>query len=243
MTPPPATSQDERRQRLAAATAAIAFHALLLAALLFTFLSYPTSDTDLAATEPESSSEITFEDVIDFEAGNSFTVPDELVKPDPVPQQATGAQTEAAPLPAPDPQAVQQQKREEIARRVKFQTVATSPVEGDGGNDATTTVTTPDVNTNVVGFDGFIGEGFPRPTGFSQTGVIAINVTLDADGRVIATSHNTTAGYGSINGNTRAVQECLKKAAQSQFRPRPGTTTGATGVIKYHFRKGSNMTE
>lgn len=205
---------------------------------MLTFLGNRSEDTQPAAV-PEEDNEITFEDVIDFQAGSSFTVPDELVVPEPEPEQAAGSQTEAAPLPSPDPEVIEQQKREEIARRVRFSTVTTGDEEGDGGNDQSTTATTPDVNTDVVGLEGFAGEGFPRPGGFSQTGMIAINVTLDATGKVIATSHNRTRSYGEINGNPRAVNECIAKAQQSQFRPRPGTTTGATGQINYHFRKNN----
>ena len=230
-------ASDTQRNRLIAAIAAVLFHVLLLVVCLFTYLRYPPEEPEFTTTLPEEENEITFQDGVDFKVGGSYTIPEEIIKPEPEPELSQGSQTEAAPLPQPTPQEIEQKKRDEIARRVKFATNNAEENAGDGGNAETSTATNSDINTEVIGLDGFSGEGFPRPAGFSDIGTIAINVTLDSSGRVIATSHNETKSNGRINNNPRAVKECLKTASQSKFKPRRGTTTGATGLIFYHFRK------
>ncbi|MCM1449036.1 MAG: hypothetical protein NC082_01705 [Clostridiales bacterium] len=232
------------RSRLLAAIISVAFHAMLLAVCLFAFLSpvgddEPTQPPSVEDEEPD----ITFNDVVDFQVGGSYTEPTMLIEPDQPPLLSDGASTAEAPLPQPDPQEIMEKKREEISRRVKFATNTADEKQGDGGNDNTASATPLDINAESTGLDGFSNEGFPSPSGFSTVGTIAVNVTLDASGRVIATTHNASRSYGPVSSNRRAIDACLNKAAQSKFKPLPGTTTGTTGVIFYHFKKKNRIND
>lgn len=232
-----ATAQPDRRDRLIASIATVSVHAMLLAVLLTAVLRHQPEDDTEPLTPAEEETEITFEDVVDFKVGGSYTIPQEIIEPVPEPELSQGSQTSAAPLPQPDPQEIEQQKRDEIARRVKFATNNIEETTGDSGDANSTTAAPPDVNTEVIGLDGFSAEGFPRPGGFSETGTIAIAVTVDANGNVIVTNYNPSRSYGKISNNQQAIRECQRVARMSKFKPRPGTESGTTGIIYYHFKK------
>jgi len=225
---------NDRRDRATAAVVTVLFHGILFVVMCVGFsFRYPP---EVSVSEiPEDKTEITFEDVVDFQVGGAYTLPVEAM--DLEPQLSQGAQAPASPLPAPDPQEIEQQRRDEISRRVRFATNTVDENQGDGGDNAGTTAQPSDINTEVTGLDGFSNEGFPKPSGFSATGTIAINVTVDASGRVIATSHNETHSNGLISNNATAVSACMTAASQSKFKPRPGTNAGSTGVIYYRFKK------
>lgn len=208
---------------------------MLLIVCLTVALRSPRETVLPVDNQPDT--EITFEDVVDLIAGGSYTEPVEI--PDPVtePRLSEGASVEAAPAPAPDPEVIKQQRRDEIARRVKFATNNVSEQEGDGGTAPTTIASSSDADAEVVGLDGFSREGFPTPGRFSATGTIAISVTVDASGRILAAEFQPTKSNGAIKNDRAAVSACRSAAMKSRFSARPGTTTGGTGTIFYHFKK------
>lgn len=230
---------DVTRDRIAAIVVTVFLHVGVLLVCLYSYLS---ADSEPHTTFPPEvqESEITFSEVVDYVVGGAYTEPVPVPEPVEEPVLSEGSQVAAAPVPQPDPAEIQQQIAEEIHSRVKFNTQTTEPTEGDGGSAAATDASHMDVNTEVIGLEGFSSEGFPRPQGFSDVGTIAISVTLDATGRVIATNFNASKGNGAIKQNRKAVDACLEAASRSKFSARPGTTTGATGTIYYHFRKNSN---
>lgn len=225
----------DNRDRALAATATVTFHAVLLIVCLTAMLHTPSEQTVRIDREPES--EITFEEVVDLVAGGSYTEPQPVPEPVVEPQLSQGASHEAAPAPAPDPEVIKQQRRDEIARRVKFATTNVSETEGDGGTAEATVSPTRDVNAEIIGLDGFSSEGFPTPGTFSATGTIAISVTVDASGRILAAEFQPTRSNGAIKNDRQAVAACRQAAMKSRFSARPGTTTGGTGTIYYHFKK------
>lgn len=236
---PPTTSAHNAsgsRDRATAATVTVILHAALLIIALTTGLWQLSAEDSPTEPPAEEETKITFEDVVDFQTGGSFTTPADLPEPS-EPQLAQGAQTPAAPVPSPDPQEIQQQVRDEISRRVRFATNNIDEKQGDGGDDPVTTAPTIDPDAQSIGLEGFSNEGFPAPNGFSATGTIAINVTVDASGRVISTSYNSSRSNGRISTDSRAVNACLTSASASKFKPLPGTTTGSSGIIYYRFRK------
>lgn len=215
---------------------------MLLLVCLFSFLDTSAShEATIPEPQPDDDTTVTFQDVIDMQVGGSYTEPSLLTEPQPTPMLSEGATEAEAPLPQPDPQEVLEKRREKISRRVRFATNTEGEVQGDGGNDNVTSAPPTDINAEVIGLEGFSSEGFPRPTGFSAVGTIAINVTLDAGGKVISATLNASRSYGTISNDRRAVNACLSKAAQSKFKPLPSTTSGATGVIFYHFKKNINQ--
>lgn len=227
---------SDNRDRALAATATVTFHAVLLIVCLTTVLRTPREAVIRSDREPRN--EITFEEVIDLVAGGSYTEPQPVPEPIPEPQLSQGSQVDAAPAPAPDPEVIQQQRRDEIARRVKFATTTVDDAtEGDGGDAPATSASTSDVDTNKIGLEGFTSEGFPSPGTFSSTGTIAISITVDASGRILAAEFQPTLSNGAIKNNRQAIAACRQAAMKSRFSARPGTTTGGTGTIFYHFRK------
>lgn len=236
MTATSSRDNDTARDRIAAIVVTLFLHVGLLLVCLFTFLKI-NNDPETLFPGPEQESEITFSEVVDYVVGGAYTEPVPIPEPVEQPALSEGTQAEAAPVPQPDPAEIQQQIVQEIHNRVKFNTQTTSPVEGDGGSAAATDASPMDVNTEVIGLEGFSSEGFPRPGGFSDVGTIAISVTLDATGRVIATNFMAAKGNGAIKQNRKAIAACLDAASRSKFSARPGTTSGATGIIFYHFRK------
>ena len=231
----PRQHNSDNRDRALAATATVTFHAVLLIVCLTVALRSPRQAATPVDSQPDT--EITFEDVVDLIAGGSYTEPVELPEPVTEPQLSEGASVDAAPAPAPDPEVIQQQRRDAIARRVKFATNNVSENEGDGGTAPATIATASDINADIVGLDGFSREGFPTPGTFSATGTIAISVTVDASGRILAAEFQPTLSNGSIKNNRDAVNACRSAALKSRFSARPGTTTGGTGTIYYHFKK------
>ncbi len=227
---------DVTRDRIAAIVVTVFLHAGLLLVFLYSFLSV-SPEPETRFPDPESESEITFSEVVDYVVGGAYTEPVPIPEPVEEPVLSEGSQVAAAPVPQPDPAEIQQQIAQEIHNRVKFNTQTTEPTEGDGGTATATDASPMDVNTEVIGLEGFSSEGFPRPDGFSDVGTIAISVTLDATGRVIATNFNASKGNGKIKQNRQAIAACLEAASRSKFSARPGTTTGDTGTIFYHFRK------
>ncbi|MDE6403279.1 MAG: hypothetical protein K2K86_05685 [Muribaculaceae bacterium] len=226
---------SDNRDRALAATATVTFHAVLLIVCLTTVLRTPREAVIRSDSEPEN--EITFEEVIDLVAGGSYTEPQPVPEPIPEPQLSQGSQVDAAPAPAPDPEVIQQQRRDEIARRVKFATTTVDETEGDGGDAPVTSASTSDVDADKIGLEGFTSEGFPSPGTFSSTGTIAISITVDASGRILAAEFQPTLSNGAIKNNRQAIAACRQAAMKSRFSARPGTTTGGTGTIFYHFRK------
>lgn len=232
------TAYNDRRDRTTAATVSIILHAVLLViALTIGLWQIPSDNTATRFPDTPEDPEITFEDVVDFETGGSFTTPADIPQPIQPQQLSQGTQTPAAPVPAPDPQEIQQQVRDEISRRVRFATNNVDQNTGDGGTDEETTAKAIDPDAQSIGLEGFSNEGFPAPRGFSHTGTIAINVTVDASGRVLSTSYNSSRSNGKISTDSQAIKACLTSAAGSKFKPRPGTSEGATGTIYYRFKK------
>ncbi len=231
-----AHNSTQNRDRATAATVTVILHAILLIVALTIGLRQLPADSSTVSDSEEEEIRITFEDVVDFEVGGSFTTPADI--PEPVaPQLSQGATAPAAPATVPDPQEIQQQVREEISRRVHFATNNADENPGDSGNDATSAVRDIDPDARSPGLEGFSNEGFPAPRGFSATGTIAINVTVDASGRVLSTSYNSSRSNGKISTDSRAIKECIASASGSKFRPKPGTDKGASGIIYYRFRK------
>ncbi len=227
---------NNNRDRVTAATVTFMFHIVLLVLLFTVFLKTSNPDSQEVENNPVEN-EITFEEVVDFVVGGSYTAPVDIPDPHVEPELSAGSQTPAAPVPAPDPEVIQQQRREEIARRVKFATNNVEESAGDGGQNEVTTAQPLDVNAEVIGLEGFASEGFPRPQGFSLTGTIAISVTVDASGRIIASDFVPSKSNGRIKTDAKAINACKQAALQSKFSARPGTTTGGTGVIYYHFKQ------
>ncbi|MDE6085843.1 MAG: hypothetical protein K2G40_05520 [Muribaculaceae bacterium] len=229
-------NNDNSRERIAALVVTVFLHVALILMAVYLFLE-PKTDTEAVFPEEEEQADITFEEVVDYVVGGAYIKPVPIPEPVPEPVLSEGAQVTAAPAPQPDPAEIQQKKAEEIHKRVKFNTQVQSDNEGEGGQAAETNAESMDVNTEVVGLEGFSSEGFPRPSGFSDVGTIAISVTLDATGRVIATNFLAAKGNGAIKQNRQAIAACLDAASRSKFSARPGTSSGATGTIYYHFKK------
>lgn len=234
------THKDNARERIAAFVVTVFLHVALLLMALFVFLD-PQPEPDAVFPNEEEPADITFEEVVDYVVGGAYIKPVPVPEPEPIPQPvlSEGSQVAAAPAPQPDPAEIQQKKAEEIHKKVKFNTQTQTEKEGDGGQAPATNANSMDVNTEVVGLEGFSSEGFPRPGGFSAVGTIAISVTLDATGRVIATNFLSAKGNGAIKQDRKAIAACLDAASRSKFSARPGTSSGATGTIYYHFRKDS----
>lgn len=226
---------NNNRDRVTAATVTFMFHIVLLVLLFTVFLKSSNSDSQEVENNPVEN-EITFEEVVDFVVGGSYTAPVDIPDPHVEPELSAGSQTPAAPVPAPDPEVIQQQRREEIARRVKFATNNVEESAGDGGQNEVTTAQPPMSMPRLLGLKVLPARDFPA-WGFSLTGTIAISVTVDASGRIIASDFVPSKSNGRIKTDAKAINACKQAALQSKFSARPGTTTGGTGVIYYHFKQ------
>ena len=229
---------DNTRERIAAIVVTVFLHVALILMALYLFME-PKPEPEALFPDEKEQADITFEEVVDYVVGGAYIKPVPVPEPEPIPEPvlSEGSQEVAAPAPQPDPAEIQQKIAEKIHNRVKFNTQTLTETEGDGGQAAETNANPMDVNTEVVGLEGFSSEGFPRPSGFSEVGTIAISVTLDATGRVIATNFLAAKGNGAIKQDKKAIAACLDAASRSKFSARPGTSSGATGTIYYHFRK------
>ena len=230
-------SGSDTRYRVIAIAATLLLHMVMMVVCYTMFLSRREATDTTFNPSDHDDSVITFEEVVDLITGSSYIEQLEISEPDPIPQLTQGSQTPAAPATEPEPVDVMQQRRDEIANKVRFTTTSTTdPDEGDGGDSNTTIAKTND-NTDVIGFEGFSSEGFPRPSGFSQTGTIAVRVTVDITGQVIATEFVSSRSNGPIINNRKAIEACIESASKSKFHPLPGTTTTGSGIISYHFKK------
>lgn len=235
-TPQPSQSS---RDRVIAILATLLFHLLLLVVSVYGVLgAYHSSDEGIPPMAQEDEEEITFEEVVDFVVGGNYTVPSLDPEPVPQPQLKAGAQTEAAPVPSPDPSVIQERRRQEIAKSVKFNTPSPSNEVGDGGDASETVVAASEETPDVIGLEGFSAQGFPKPAKSTRQGTIAINVTVDASGRVLTASVNHS--QSTLKNDKKAEASCLDAARRSKFTPRPGTSSGATGIIVYHYNKSNN---
>lgn len=228
-------SSDTRASRVTGIAATAVFHLLVLFACLSIWLRYPRNDSEPPDTLEEDTV-ITFEDVVDLVAGGTY-VEAEFVAPEPEPQLSAGSSVEAAPPLPPEPtqEEIQEKKRKEISNKVTFNTSTTTSDPGNGGDNASTiAATTGEEQPRYIGLNGFSLGHFTRPHGKS-TGVIAIAVTVDAEGNVISASFNSTRTTYDVIADPRARQECIDAAYKSKFTPDPGQTSGASGFILYQF--------
>ncbi|MBD5214628.1 MAG: hypothetical protein HDS75_07410 [Bacteroidales bacterium] len=211
------------------------FHVALLLVCLCVWLRQPAAEPPAPVFDDDPEQEITFEEVVDLIAGGSYVTAD-FLPPEPEPKLAVGANVEAAPPLPPEPtqEEIQEKKRQEISKKVTFNTTTVSEEKGDGGDASTTVAATVDRPT-TEGLQGFELGHFERPRGTSQ-GVIAIRVTLDTDGKVVSAEFYGPRTTYDVIKDPKAKANCITAAKNSKFEWRgEGQAHGVTGFIFYRY--------
>lgn len=219
--------------KLAGIAVTAVFSVVLLVICLSVKLERP-DDEPLHPDIEEDEQEITFEEVVDLIAGGSY-VEAEFLPPTEEPQLSAGSNVEAAPPLPPEPtqEEIMEKKREQIANAVKFNTSTQTEDEGDGGEaPATVASTDVDISYDLVGFT---PGHFVLPHGKS-TGVIAIRITVDPEGNIVAADlYRPRTDYDTIKDH-EAVANCINAAKKSKFVPKEGMESKTTeGFIYYRF--------
>lgn len=226
---------DTRRSRWIAAAVAVAAHLVLLLVCMLAVLRYPRPGVEPLEPAAEER-EITFEETVELIVGGNY-VQAEIAAPDPQPALSAGANVESAPPPPPQPtqEEIQEKKRQEISRRVTFNTSTAKPEEGDGGEDAAT-VAAPATSDSpqLLGLEGFSLGHYARPHG-RGTGVIAVAVTVEPDGRVSQADFYRAKSTYDVLADPHALQECIDAARASLCTVPKGVTTPTRGYIIYRF--------
>ncbi|MDE5608364.1 MAG: hypothetical protein K2I64_05485 [Muribaculaceae bacterium] len=210
------------------------FFVVVLLICLATKLGRPGEDSLNPVTE-EDEREITFEEVVDLIAGGSYVTAD-FIPPDPEPKLSAGANVEAAPPLPPEPtqEEIEEKKRQEISKKVTFNTSTVSEEKGDGGDAPATVAATADTPT-TEGLQGFKLGHFDRPRGISQ-GIIAIRVTLDAEGNVVGAEFYGPRTTYDVIKDPQAKANCIAAARNSKFNwTGEGEAKGVTGFIFYRY--------
>lgn len=228
------SSSDNGTSRVPGIVATVLFHVGLVLVCLVVWLRYPRPGVP---EEPEKeNAEITFEEVVELITGGTY-VEAEFVAPEPEPQLSSGANIESAPPPPPEPtqEEIQQRKREQISKRVTFNTSTRSGDEGDGGRSDATVAASQTAAPEVVGLEGYSLGYFEQPHG-TGVGIITIRIVIDEEGHVISADYYGPGSTYDVIKDPKARRSCIDTALKSKFNLKPGATAArATGYIKYKF--------